>query len=647
MQTRLLFIYLLISFTSILNAQTVTSLPADTWKGFERINFKLGDYNAYYVKPNKPLDGKPWIWRTSFPDWHTEMDSLLLTKGMYVVYLSIDNQYGSPQAMQQYDKIYNYLTGTLSFSSKAAMEGVSRGGLYEYAWAKRNPDKVTALYAEAPVCDFKSWPGGKGKGPGDTALWRQLQQVYGFTEQQALAYSDNPINNLEGLASFKVPIYHVIGIDDKLAPSDENTYVLVKNYNAAGGPAFVYPVTEGPQELMGHHFPIPHADWYANMILQQSYPVNNPLAYDKYISERGGLPNAYNAITKNKQATVAFLGGSITYNPGWRDKVCAYLRECFPTTQFHFIAAGIPSLGSLPHAFRLQQDVLDSGKIDLLFVEAAVNDRVNGTDSATQVKTLEGIIRHVKAANPLTDIIMMGFADPDKNSDYAKGITPAEISNQEMIASHYSLPSINLAKEIFDKIEHKEFTWEYEFKDVHPSPLGQEFYFETMKKLLNNCFSDGAWSSNSTAVPPITKDNIDKGKYYALTNAKYDNNWQLNNDWSPTDGLSTRDGFVHVPMLISNTPGAALQLPFKGRAVGMAIVSGGDAGMIEYAIDNSPYKKMDLYTQWSSFLHLPWYVLFATGLPNSKHVLKLRISNYKNSKNKGNACRIVHFLVSE
>lgn len=641
------FLIALSFVTATLHAQQVSYFTGDTWKGFQRTNFSIAGHNAYYVTPANPLPGKPWLWRTSFPDWHTDMDSLLLTKGMYIVYLSIDNQYGSPASMQVYDKLYDYLTDSLGFAFKCAMEGVSRGGLYEYAWAKRNPDKVTALYAEAPVCDFKSWPGGKLKGTGDTALWRQLQQVYGFTEQQAMAYNDNPVDNLENLAAFKVPVYHVVGFADKLVPNAENTSLLLQRYASFGGPAYIYPVTAGPQELMGHHFPIEHPGLWGNMLLQASYPVKQPLRYNNYVSVRGGITHALEAITKNKKATVAFLGGSITYNPGWRDKVSAYLQERFPQTQFHFIAAGIPSLGSLPHAFRVQQDVLDSGKIDLLFVEAAVNDRVNGTDSTTQVKTLEGIIRHVKAANPATDIIMMGFANTDKNDDYSKGIIPAEIANQEMIAAHYNLPSINLAKEVYDKIQNKEFTWDDDFKDVHPSPFGQALYFATIKKLLALCFYDSLAALTSTTLPlPINKNNISNGRYVDVSNAKADAKWQLVKDWSPTDGLSTRDGFVHVPMLVSNTPGAILQLAFKGTAAGICVIAGGDAGMIEYSIDHAVFKTIDLYTQWSSFLHLPWYLLLGSGLKDANHTLTIRISNSKNLASKGNACRIVHFLVN-
>jgi hypothetical protein len=55
---------------------------------------------------------------------------------------------------------------------------------------------------------------------------------------------------------------------------------------------------------------------------------------------------------------------------------------------------------------------------------------------------------------------------------------------------------------------------------------------------------------------------------------------------------------------------------------------------------------MDLFTEWSQSLHLPWYVLFGSDLSNANHVLKVTISPEKNKKSKGTACRIVNFLIN-
>ncbi len=70
------------------------------WHGFEKESFSVGSRNAYIVKPVHALPGNPWVWRASFPDWHTDMDSILLSKGFYIAYLSVDDQYGSPQSLQ-------------------------------------------------------------------------------------------------------------------------------------------------------------------------------------------------------------------------------------------------------------------------------------------------------------------------------------------------------------------------------------------------------------------------------------------------------------------------------------------------------------------------------------------------------------------
>ncbi|WP_316788587.1 SGNH/GDSL hydrolase family protein [Pedobacter frigoris] len=374
------------------------------------------------------------------------------------------------------------------------------------------------------------------------------------------------------------------------------------------------------------------------------------IPFANYVNVRGGINHSYYAFTIQKKATVAFLGGSITYNSGWRNKVCNYLKDRYPQTDFHFIAAGIPSLGSLPHSFRLKFDVLDSGKIDLLFLEAAVNDEANGTDSLVQVKALEGIIRQARKSNPSIDIIMMSFADPGKTKAYDEGKIPTSVANHELVATHYRLPSINLAKAVRDKMRNDEFDWNKDFKDLHPSPFGQELYFNAIKELFSETetvFRRQVMVKKHAKLPkPLTPKNFSDGNYLDIKLAEYDKGWKLDNDWTPEDHIGTRAGFVNVPVLSSASPGAVLKLKFKGNAIGMAILSGADAGIVNYRIDNGPEKQLDLFTQWSPSLHLPWYVLFGGDLKNGKHELTISISPNKNSNSKGNACRIVHFLVN-
>lgn len=102
---------------------------------------------------------------------------------------------GTRSTWNGYDK-YDFVS-----DGKPALVGLSRGGLHCYNWAIANPEKVSCIYADAPVCDFKSWPGGKGKGKGDPKNWALVMSLWAFKDEaEALAARVNPIDNLAPLA---------------------------------------------------------------------------------------------------------------------------------------------------------------------------------------------------------------------------------------------------------------------------------------------------------------------------------------------------------------------------------------------------------------------------------------------------------------
>lgn len=232
-------------------------LKESLWKGFTRYDFEVEEKEIRLIVPPTPLAGNPWVWRARFPDWHTTADSILVATGFHILFVNTDNQFGSPKAMETWDDTYQYITTKYGLHAKVVLEGVSRGGLFVYNWAKRNPEKIACIYAEAPVCDFKSWPAGFGKSKGADKSWGTLKQEYGFlSDIAARAYADNPIDNLTLLANAKIPILHMISLEDKIVPPEENTFVLLYKYLELGGIATVIPCTEGVQTLEGHHFPI-------------------------------------------------------------------------------------------------------------------------------------------------------------------------------------------------------------------------------------------------------------------------------------------------------------------------------------------------------------------------------------------------------
>jgi len=629
------------------------------WEGYDRYDFTVDGRECYVVVPPRALPGKPWIWRARFPEWHPEPDLMLLEIGFHVAYMDVVGLYGSPEAVAHFDAFYDFLTRRRGLSPKTTPIGISRGGLAVYNWAKKNPEKVDSIYCESPVCDFKSWPGGKGKGIASAEDWGGVLKAYGFTEEQALAYRDNPIDNLEALARAKVPILHVIGANDRVVPPAENTYLLKERYEKLGGAMAVHVNTKGPETLDGHHFSLDDPVLVVNFIARDrpSLRLNeNEGATDPYgrpyFELRGGLENCRVRFTKQKEGRVAFLGGSITYNPGWRTMTMEYLQKQFPETGFDFISAGIPSMGSTPGAFRMQRDVLARGPVDLLFEEAAVNDATNEYPPVEMVRGMEGIVRQALEANPNMDIILLHFVDPDKMREYRLGKTPDVIRSHEKVAEHYQVPSINLALEVTHRIMAGEFTWEKDFVDLHPSPFGQRIYFNSIQRLFADAWrkslpDDAAIRPHRIPAAPLDPASYYHGRLTGVDQAVLEKGWKLDPNWSPRDGKGTREGFVQVPMVVAEQPGAVLRFKFEGTAVGVFVAAGPDAGIIAYSVDGKPYRERDLFTQWSPGLHLPWAHVLEAGLARGPHELALRIADKRNPQSIGNACRIAHFLVNQ
>ena len=227
-----------------------TGTPSD-WSGFERLDFDSDGRAATIVKPKHAAPGRPWLWRGEFFGAFAEVDRALLGEGWHVAYLNCKDTFGSPDTLRRWEGFYHRLTREHRLSRRPVLLGMSRGGLYVYRWAAEHPETVGLLYGDAPVCDVKSWPGGKGRGQGSAKEWQRFQDVYGLTEEQALVWRGNPVDILAPIAQAKIPILHLVGDADDVVPVDENTDVVKQRYEALGGRVHVI-VKKG----IGHH---PHS----------------------------------------------------------------------------------------------------------------------------------------------------------------------------------------------------------------------------------------------------------------------------------------------------------------------------------------------------------------------------------------------------
>ncbi len=254
---------LLVSLTLMLSVSTVgnglaaadpaLSWPGealDTWHGFTRHTITIDGCTAWVVEPKQALPGNPWSWCLEFPDAFTDRCAApaLLAKGFYHAHISVGNTFGCPAALAHCTAFYEAVVAK-GLATRVALIGISRGGLYAYRWAAENPTKVALIYGDAPVCDFKSWPAGRGTGHGSPGDWTALKTCYHFADDaSALAYAGNPIDQLAPLAKAGIALIHVVGDADDVVPVAENTAIVESRYHQLGGT-----ITVIHKPGIGHH----------------------------------------------------------------------------------------------------------------------------------------------------------------------------------------------------------------------------------------------------------------------------------------------------------------------------------------------------------------------------------------------------------
>ena len=135
--------------------------------GFNAHHFQYDGRECIVVEPAIPLPGKRWVWKAEFFAAFPKFELEMLHRGYYICFMNVDNSFGCPDAMKNFDHFYELLTGEYGFDRHPILLGLSRGGLYIYNWSCANPDKVGCVYGDNPVCAIKNWPAGKGKGPGN------------------------------------------------------------------------------------------------------------------------------------------------------------------------------------------------------------------------------------------------------------------------------------------------------------------------------------------------------------------------------------------------------------------------------------------------------------------------------------------------
>ncbi|MGB8466398.1 MAG: GDSL-type esterase/lipase family protein [Terrimicrobiaceae bacterium] len=347
-----------------------------------------------------------------------------------------------------------------------------------------------------------------------------------------------------------------------------------------------------------------------------SYPLRDAVAFNG----RDDLPNFFSKLNDGGKVKIAYLGGSITEQPGWRVKSRIGFQAEFPKAQVEEINAAIGGTGSELGVFRVGSDVLEK-EPDLLFVEFAVNDRGAAPDAIR--KAMEGIIRKTWKARPDCDICFIYTVTKDDIEGLKAGKMTRSESVMEEVADHYGISSINLgigiarlerdgklvmsgshrdagSGDILKAPEHTSANNQapivFSRDGIHPYlDTGHSLYAMAISRAMESIRWMGKPGSHELAAP-LDRDNWEEAAMFAL-----DQGGSLEGEVTKLDpardGLAAKFG-SRVPGLWEMRPGATLRFKFKGSKAAIYDVMGPDCGFVEVTLDGNSQKvaRFDSYS---------------------------------------------------
>ncbi len=352
----------------------------------------------------------------------------------------------------------------------------------------------------------------------------------------------------------------------------------------------------------------------------------------KLLKPRGGLGNVMAKLAAGAEVRVAYLGGSITAQNGWRPKTLRWLQQRYPKAKISEINAAIGGTGSDLGVFRYQQDVLRH-KPDLVFVEFAVND--GGAPPERIYKAMEGIVRKTWRQDPTIDICYVYTLHRGMRGDLDRGLCPRSASADEKLADYYGIPSINMALRVVQlagegklvlKGDPAEKLPEHEGKilfakdDCHPLDAGHEVYLEVI--------ADGWKAMEPESKPgphelkrPFRADNWEKARLVPIQPSMLSGSWKK---MDTGQGLGKRFHRRMPEIWEGTTPGERIQFKFKGTMVGLYDLLGPDGGQVVWTIDGRTSKPRPRFDSYCTYWRLA-SLRMASDLEDGEHAVSVEI----------------------
>lgn len=364
-----------------------------------------------------------------------------------------------------------------------------------------------------------------------------------------------------------------------------------------------------------------------------------PLTSAQECRPRNGLPNfLVKAKTAGAELRIAYLGGSITAQPGWRPKTLAHFQQTYPQAKFAEINAAIGGTGSDLGVFRLKQDVLDH-RPDLLFVEFAVND--GGADPEQIKRCMEGIVRQTWRVLPECDVCFVYTITEALVPPLFEGKFQRSASVMELVADHYGIPSIHLAMEVASLAKEHKLVWKaplpktdkekQELGDkvvfapdgVHPHvETGHQLYLESIVRSLMPIQVASKATGPHVLNTPLSASNYERAQLLPLTSNIVSSGFELLD--SKVDSFGKRWANRMTTLHRGTQAGQTLSFRFKGTRCAIYDIIGPDCGQVTVTLDDQPPKVVPRFDAYCTYHRLAT-LMVGTELSDTVHSVKIEI----------------------
>lgn len=202
----------------------------DEWYGFKRYHFEFENCKAWIAEPKYPAGDGRWSWCTVWPEAYVRRVGIvdLLEHGFYHVHIDAFAFRASPEGVAVMGRFHDFLV-SMGLSEKTNLIGMSWGGFFSLRYAETFPQRIAAMYLDAPVCNAAD------------PVCADGERIKSILENCKMSFEEmtksklNPLNNVEVLVNARIPMMAAIGETDQSVNNDTNFNLLEKRIIELGG----------------------------------------------------------------------------------------------------------------------------------------------------------------------------------------------------------------------------------------------------------------------------------------------------------------------------------------------------------------------------------------------------------------------------